>query len=297
MSSAAFPPSELVFVWRTREHPRRSFAKRIQWLINGAAPLDMHDDENWHGTVTGVALLVRGKLDSPLRLEALRLPALSPGAIAGQALREWGAGIPLQGSSIAFPLDPERGYSLPPLPAVGIAVGMAMLAYVLLARWRGFRRDPRALWAIFLGGWLLLDLRWQLNLWRAAVATAIQFAGKTSDEKHRVAIDSALFSIVQQAKDRLPPPPARIEISCDSGAICIRTAFLLLPHNVSVMLARRGNPLPGPEELRSGEYVYIVFNNRLAYDTEHQQLVWADGRTKPAALLLAQQGALLVQVR
>jgi hypothetical protein len=297
MTSAAFPPRELLLVWRTREHPGRSFSKRIQWLISGAAPLDMHEDENWRGTVTGVALLVRGKLDSPLRLEALRLPAPSPAAIGRSTLREWSAYIPLQGSSIAFPLDPERGYALPPLPAVAIAVGMALLAYVLLARWRRLRRDPRVLWAIFLGGWLLLDLRWQVNLWHGAVATASQLAGKTGDEKHRLAADAVLFSMVQEVKGRLPPAPARIEIACDNVVICMRAGFLLLPYNVSVMMARHGAPNPGPEVLRSGDYLYVVFNTRIGYDPGGHQLVWSDGRTRAATLLLAQQGGLLLQIR
>jgi hypothetical protein len=294
--ASAEPPSEVFFVWRTREHPKRSYSKRLEWLVNGVAPLELRPDDGWSGTITGVALAVRSTLETPLRVGSLRLASPSAVAVASEFFRQWSARIFLHGYSISFPFDIERAHYQPLLAAVAIAEGIAMVAYLLLARRRGWPRDRRVPWAIFLGGWLLLDLRWQANLWQSAVDQGLQFAGKTTDEKHRAADDSALFTLMEKMKTALPAPPARVMLFCDNLAICSRAAFFLYPHNVYRASAWTSKP-PDPQQLRTGDYLLLVYTKTVGYDSGRGLVVWGPDRTRAAEQILLQPEALLLRIR
>jgi len=78
-----------------------------------------------------------------------------------------------------------------PLPALLAAtIILAALAWYALARRRGFATAlPAALAVLFVGGWLLLDLRWTVNLGRQVRATAAQYAGKDWRESRLAAED------------------------------------------------------------------------------------------------------------
>jgi hypothetical protein len=295
LSSPQAPP-ELVFVWRTREHPRRNYSKRLQWLVTGAAPLELKAEDGWTGTITGVALLVGPGMDTPLRVELLRIVSPSAAAAAGELAHQWAARNRLRGYSVNYPFDAERAHTLPALPAVAIAAILATGLYVALARWRGWSRDRRVLWAIFIGGWLLLDLRWQVNLWREAFDRGSRFAGKTTAEMHLAADDASLFTLMEKLKSALPATPSRVFLYCDNELICARSAFMLYPQNVYRVLNRRRPPVD-PEELHEGDYILLVYSRALGYDRERRVAVWQDGRTKPAEELLLQREALLLRVR
>jgi hypothetical protein len=293
---SASPPSRIFFVWQTREHPKRNYSKPLQWLVNGVAPLELGAADGWSGTVIGVALVVRSDLEAPLRVGSLRLTSPSAAAVASEIFREWGARISLHGYSTHFPFDSERGHDLPLLAAVAIAEGIAMAAYVLLARQRGWRRDRRVLWAIFLGGWVLLDLRWQASLWRDVADQGLPFAGKTSEEKHLAAEDSALFALVEKMKAALPAPPSRIVLFCDNTAICSRAAFFLYPHNVYRASDWILKP-PDPASLRTGDYLLLVYSRTVGYDPGRHVVVWRDGGTRAADEIALQPEALLLRIR
>jgi hypothetical protein len=289
-------PAEMLFVWRTREHPRRTNTKRIQWLVSGVAPLDLASDEGWRGTIVGVAVLVRSNLAVPLRVGSLRIVSPSASATALEIFRQWGAHIALRGYSIGFPFDAERAHDLTALSAVAIAEALALGVYLALVRWRGWRRDRRILWAIFLGGWLLLDLRWQANLWGEVGERAQRFAGKTPEEKHLAAEDAPLYALVEKMKTGLPATPARVVLYCDNAFLCARAAFFLYPQNVQ-RAVHRGVAPPTPDELASGDYLLLMYSRAVGYDRERQLAVWRDGRSRPAEEILLQPEALLLRLK
>jgi hypothetical protein len=289
-------PLDLVFVWRTREHPRRNFSKPLRWLVNGVAPLHLASEDGWTGTITGVALLVGPGMSAPLRVDTLRIASPAATDTARELAQQWSARNPLRGYSINFPFDAERGHDLSALIAVAIAVGLAMVVYLVLARWRGWPRDGRVLWAVFVGGWLLLDLRWETNLWREAVERGRRFAGKTTAEMHLAADDAALYALVEKIKSALPSTPSRVFLYCDNDFLCARAAFMLYPQNVHRALIPR-RPRVGPEELHEGDHILLVFSRELGYDRERRVAVWSDGRTKPAEEIMLQREALLLRVR
>ena len=289
-------PAEMLFVWRTREQPRRNYSKRVQWLVSGVAPLDLTASDGWQGTIMGVALLVRSNLPVPLRVGSMRIVSHSASATAIEIFRQWATHIALRGYSIGFPFDAERAHDLTALTAVALAEALAIAAYLALARWRGWRRDRRVLWGIFLGGWLLLDLRWQANLWSEVGERARRFAGKTPEEKHLAAEDAPLFALIEKIKTGLPATPARIILYCDNAFLCARAAFFLYPQNV-YRAVHRGVAPPSPDELRSGDYVLLIYSRALGYDRERQLAVWRDGRSRPAEEILLQPEALLLRLK
>lgn len=291
---AAAQAPDLAFIWRTRENPRRTHSKRLRWLVSGAAPLALTPADGWSGTITGVGLV--SSVATPVRVRALRIAAPSALLAAQGLARQWTAPNPLRGYSVNYPFDAERGHDLPAAVAIAAGEALAIVLYLALGHRRGWRRDPRVLWGIFLGGWLLLDLRWQTNLWREAAARALEFAGKSTAEMHLAAPDAALYAAMERVKRALPATPVRVFLYCDNDNLCARAAFLLYPQNVYRAVNRR-RTLPAPEELHEGDHLLLFYSRAMAYDRARQVAVWPDGKTKPADELLLETGALMLRIR
>ncbi len=118
--------------------------------------------------------------------------------------------FPLKGYAVAFPFDAERGHFMPIAMAMAIACGLAILVYVGLARLRPRPVDWRVPWAIFAVAWILLDLRWQVDLGREVRDAAERYWGRPSEEKPLAADDAPLAALAQELRHALPPPPARV---------------------------------------------------------------------------------------
>jgi hypothetical protein len=296
----AQPPDGLAFVWRTRENPRRTYSKPLQWLAGRIAPMNLDESDGWRGTITGVGLIVRGTLSAPIEIDSVRFPPASARAVLVDTFGQWTAPVPLNGYAIAFPFDAERVHFLPIAQAFAIAVALAMAAYLLVMRLREASVDPRVLWAIFAAAWILLDVRWEVDLAREVAGTAERFFGKSPEEKAFAADDAAVYALAQDLRRALPPPPARVVVLSENKVLAVRIAHFLYPHNVSRNMRVKDverNLAPQPASLRSGDYVAIVFFSGLAFDAARQALVWTDGRTLPAELTFARPGVVLARVR
>lgn len=289
-------PVDLVFVWRTEERPNRNFSKRLAWSGTHIAPLELGPDDGWTGTITGVALAARGTLPRPLVLESFSVPWVSVTTVIGDIFHQWAAFIPIVAASVTLPFDEERSHYATPLATVAAGGFLAAALYWLLTR-RALPRDPRIYWAIVVAGWLLLDLRFQLNLWRQLARTAATFAGKTTEEKRLASDDRELYALMKQVSTALPAPPVRIHFIADDQALRTRGSYFLYPQNVFYSGDMRA-PRPVPEEFRSGDYVLLFLTSELGYDSAAQALIWRDGRRKPAEPIMSRPPSLvLVRVR
>ena len=147
---------------------------------------------------------------------------------------------------------------------------------------------------IFLAGWMLLDLRWQANLWRQLGDTAAAFAGKSTEEKHASGVDRELYALAQRVLAKLPQPPARIAVLARNDSLRFRVAYFLYPHSVNGIFG----PEPRPGDLRSGDHVLLFFYDSAAYDRDTQALVWTDGQRRSVdELLIESRDVALVRVR
>ena len=289
-------PVELVFVWRTEERPNRNFSKRLTWTGTHIAPLELGPDDGWTGSITGVALAARGALPRPLVLESFSVPSVSVVAVIGDIAHQWAAFIPIVAASVTLPFDDERSHYATLLATVAAGGLFAAALYWLVTR-RALPRDPRIYGAIVVAGWLILDMRFQVNLWRQLTRTAATFAGKTGEEKRLASDDRELYMLMKEVGAALPAPPARIHFFADDQALRTRGSYFLYPQNVYHSDGERtGKPMP--EELRSGDYVLLFLTSALGYDSASQALVWRDGRRRPAEQVLTRPpGLVLVRVR
>lgn len=289
-------PVELVFLWRTQERPNRNFSKPLTWTGTRIAPLDLGPDDGWAGSITGVALVARGVLPRPLVLESLSVPTVSVATVLEDIANQWAAFIPIVAASVTLPFDDERSHYKTLLATLACGGFVAAAIYWLLTR-RAFPRDPRVYGAIFIAAWLILDARFQVNLWRQLTRTAAMFAGKTGEEKRLASDDHELYTLMREVSMALPAPPVRIHFIADDLALRTRGSYFLYPQNVYHSNAKRARK-PVPEELRSGDYVLLFLTGDLGYDSAMQMLVWRDGRGKAAEEILSRPpGLLLVRVR
>jgi hypothetical protein len=299
---AAVPAArpELAFLWRTREQPERTFALPLRWQERRIAPLEPTEGDGWSGTVTGVALAVRAPLAQPLALESLVLPGVSAGFAAAELSRQWATPHPLTLTSITFPFDDERYEDLSLLAATALAQGLAIAGYLVLARRRRWPIDRRVIWALFLGGWLVLDARWQVQLWRQHGETAREFAGKTDRERHLADADHELYALMHELRAALPAAPVRILFLSDNLPLRERGAFFLYPHSVNAFaLGRPGERKSiAPDRLHAGDYVLLFLYAGVTYDRGAKALVWPDGRRRAVEeVLWKNDGLALLRVR
>lgn len=289
-------PVNLVFLWRTQERPNRNSSKPLSWIGTRIAPLDLGPDDGWIGSITGVALAARGVLPRPLVLESFAVPSVSVATVIDDIFKQWAAFIPIVAASVTLPFDDERSQYATLLATVAGGAFLAAALYWLLTR-RALPRDPLVFWAIVVAGWLILDTRFQINLWRQLTRTAATFAGKTGEEKRLASDDHELYTLMRDVGTALPAPPVRVHFIADDHALRTRGSYFLYPQNVYHSNAKRA-PAPAPEELRGGDYVLLFLTSELGYDRVTQTLVWRDGRRKPAEeVLLRPPGLLLVRVR
>jgi hypothetical protein len=298
------PPNELAFAWRTRENPRRTYSKPLFWLSGRIVPLRLDANDGWRGTITGVALVARGNMQAPLEVRSLNLPSATAGATLAETFAQWGAHFPLKGYAITFPFDAERAHFMPVAKAFAIACGLALVVYLGLAYVRRRPIDWRVPWAIFAAAWIVLDLRWQVDLGREVAAAAERFGGKTSEEKALAADDAVLVALAQELRRALPPPPARVLVLSDNGLISLRVAHFLYPYNVSRNRSARDEerekgraPAPNRATLRSGDHLVLLFYSGFRYDADKGQLIWPGGDTLAAEVVVAKPDALLVRIK
>ena len=199
-------------------------------------------------------------------------------------------------ASVTLPFDEERSHYATLLATVAAGGFFAVALYWLLTR-RALPRDPRIYWTIVVAGWLLLDLRFQVNLWRQLAQTAATFAGKTGEEKRLASDDRGLYTLMKEVSAALPAPPVRVHFIADDRALRTRGSYFLYPQNVYYRDANRASKQM-PEELRSGDYVLLFPSSDFGYDRATQALVWRDGQRKPAEEILSRpQGLVLLRVR
>ena len=148
--------------------------------------------------------------------------------------------------------------------------------------------------SLFVIAWMVLDLRWTMNLARQVDATAAAYAGKDWRERHLAAEDGPLFAFIEKVREKLPASPARVIVVADADYFRGRGAYHLYPHNV--YFDPRQNTLPAPSTLRSGDYLVVYQRRGVQYDASLQRLRWDGGEPVAAELLVTGPGAAAFRI-
>ena len=296
--AAGFPANARVaLLWQTNVEPARVNRRALDVEAGQLLPADVHGDPHWLGRIVGLALVMQGSVDQPLRVRGvIAKPAGALETLRDRA-REWTAPEPWTGASIntvAGGADVQQ-LPLPLLLAVAIAVTTAILWLIVRKRAAAAPAVASAAIGLVLAAWFVLDARWAVNLVRQAHATALQYAGKDSHEKHLAGEDRDLFAFIDKARTLLPNDPARVFVVADADFFRGRAAYHLYPHNVWYEPYR--NAVPPAEQLRTGDWVVVYHRRGVQYDAARHSLRWDGGATVPADLKLLDHGGALFAVQ
>ena len=287
------PGNEVRLVWATLADPRTSRERVLPPAGPDGGVLDLGAEPRWQGRIAAIGLAVRGPLAQPLVVRRLELRPVVPttGALLRWMIEDWTTFEDWSQRSINFTSGAPLNALFPPAVMVALWVGFGAALYALFDP---PRRTPGALLpyaALFLLGWLALDLRWQWDLGQRLERTAASFAGKSEEDRRLAALDGELYRFLREVRQRLPERPARLFIvSADpTGFGAGRARYHLLPHNGYAGFAR----LPSPDQARAGDYVLILSPlPGVDYHSE-QRLLEGGGMKLPAEMLhFAAPGAL-----
>jgi len=285
-------------LWRNDVKPSRTFSLDVPVAAGRTLTVVAHDNPDWFGRITGIALALRLPPDSaPIRIAGVTALPLSAAGVLGARWREWTAFEPWTGASINSIIGGADVQELPPALLLGLALALVAGFTVAFARWRpGFLRAglPTALGTLFLAVWWLLDARWEWNLVRQTALTADRYAGKSVDEKHLAAEDAALYAFIQKARAALPTQPARVFVAADEPYFRGRAAYHLYPQNVFWNPAT--NLLPPSPSLRPGDFLVVFQRRGVQYDREQKSLRWEGVSPISAELVLAEAGGAVFRV-
>jgi hypothetical protein len=272
------------FAWHTTDGAQLTHEMQRS---GDALLLDFATAPRWKGRIQGVGVLLRGDFKTPVTVTRLTLLPNSLFETARRLIREWFGFEAWHGGSINF-------YAGGPIAEYGSLTVLCMLtagfALVLLGAFtRGWGRiaTPWHGLALVLLAWVLLDLRWQVNLVRQVVTTHGLFAGKSDAERRRVD-DREFFDFIQAAHAEIKPPGARVFMYSDDEYFRLKGAYLLRPRNV-IALPREPS-MYGPGSHRRGDFLVVFAKRGVRYARESRELLYGDAQRLPAEMVYFNAG-------
>lgn len=284
------PDSELRLIWVTLEAPRTRRERRLPSVNKGT--VDLETEPHWQGRIAAIGLTVH-RSATPLIVERLELRPvpLTVGELSRWAMDEWSTFEDWSQRSINYASGAPLDALFPPvlIVALWISFSSGLYAACLPPRRRPGGVIPYA--ALFLLGWLLLDLHWHWGLSGRLEQTGQRFAGKAMNERRLAELDGEFYRFLLDVRRHLPEQPVRLFIvSADPGGFLAgRARYHLLPHNGYMGFLQP----PSPDHAREGDYVLILSPlSGVRYDRQRQVLEGAQGQLAAEMRYLAAAGAL-----
>jgi len=245
---------ELSLLFRRADAPADVHAVTLPWPGDGWCTVDLRGVSAWHGQIIelGFAQFATGQLVpasvafQPFRFDAAELtPASWAGVLAAQRTIWFGyAPWALRAiNALGHQLD-----AIPALPLAGLAAACSVLALgavALILRWTKRRILHTALMTAALL-WAALDLCWLQDLHAKHALTETLYAGKTWDERERLAPNEDLTFVASQAREWLAAHATgqRVLVAADTSYIFFRLLYELLPQNAGALFYAFDAALP-----------------------------------------------------
>ena len=282
---------DLQFVWTTRRAPKYLNYVDLFHTDGKEGIFDLNNIENWNGFIGAIGLRIKGILAADLTIRQIKLKTAPPTItkLLSLAWDDWTYFEGWNEHSINFIVGgPRFGPLLRPLPTIIAWIGLSIFIYAVLSFAKKRFWSIRFCAIFFLIGWFVLDLRWQIDLWRQHLITYTIFSGKNWESRRLSDRDGELFAFIIEAKKKLPSEPARIYIvSADpdnsTKFIRLRAHYHLLPHNVYSKLSS----LPTADKIRDGDYLLILNPIKgLEYNSNDKKLTSLKNNISYSAKLL-----------
>lgn len=290
--------AKVALLWRTDVEPSRLNTRPLDIGSGRVLPLDVHADPHWLGRILGLALVIQGPLDAPIRVRGVTAKPSDALETLRDRAREWFAPESWNGATINTVSGGAELQSLP-LPlllACGIAVAVGVSVVAVRRRIRSALPAIAMLAiALALASWFILDARWLANIARHTDDTAHRYAGKDERDKHLAADDGALFAFIDKALRVMPDDRARVFVVADADFFRGRAAYHLYPHNV--WFDPYHNALPPADKLRAGDWLVVFQRRGVQYDAALHRVRWDGNVTVPAELKLLDHGNALFEIQ
>jgi len=231
--ASSIPPT---FFWRQSNAPEQLDRLFIQ--ENGTSLNELTAIGGWRGEFSEIGLLIQGTAGERIAVGPV---ILEPDRLATRLQNtwsDWSAFEPWTQRSINYLTGgrSDQALPLPPLVIAWIAL-TAAFAWLLTRSWQKGSGDSffSTMIAIFMIGWMILDLRWTVNCVRQITQTVNSYWRIDEDQRLAKGLDGEIFLHVKRLKtDVLSLHPARILIVGDESTaeyLLQRTKYHLLPHS------------------------------------------------------------------
>jgi hypothetical protein len=290
--------ADVRLLWRNQFQPDRVNNVPLRVEAGRTVTMVMAGNPAWLGHVTGLALAIHGTLAQPVVIEGVTAKPMGVAGIARDRLRDWFAFERWNGASINT-IAGGADYQPLPLPILlALVVGLSGVALVAIRRlWPGALTVPlpAMMTAIFLAGWLLLDMRWSFNLFRQERETAVRYAAKNAHDKQLANEDGPLFAFIEKSLALMPRSPVRVFVASDADYFRGRAAYHLYPHRV--YFDPRSNALPPASDLHAGDWLLVYRQHGIQFDRAQGKVRWGGNQIVGAELKLVEPGAALFLIR
>lgn len=283
VSAHSSHPWETFIVWKTRKGGEQRFQYKLpKPLRYNPIVASTRDVEGWRGNATQFGLGFRIPAGNRLVLEDIRVKAPGLADTLEQWNYEWSSLTPWQAADINL-YTGTRYFEQGQHPVVVFALLAAgfLMAFLLAGVLYPMQRATR--WAgagvIVLSAWILLDLFWQVRLWRQLELTREVNGGKTTEERILASDDGPLWTFAESVKPLIPERIARVFVASDTDQRGLLTTYYLTPRNTS--WNRRSALLPGAETFRNGDYIALIHPVDMRYLPDQGGLRLKSGELLP----------------
>jgi len=292
--AGAFPKGDLSLIWRTDKGEAK--VPRLPVISSGGRvlPIALGSIDGWSGRIIGVGLVSRGALTGPLLVDRIEFRPSSVWSTIDTMVSDWAEFEPWDGGSIHFMAggNPSLRHPLPLFLGIAFAVAIGLYLFVIVLGHARF--EPQAALAIALLGWAVIDVRWQLNLWKQLDITRWQYAGKSWEDKRRAAEDGRLFEFMREAGRKIGAAPAHVFVFADDEFDRVRGAYHLYPKNVTVQPKRQA--LLPAATYRPGDVLVVYRKRGVEYNPAEKSLRWEGEQSLRADMIHFSEGSAVFRV-
>jgi len=303
------PAQEVRLVWQIQSDSGNARQLLVQFSDLQTGSVQLRSQPDWQGYIVSLGLFVRGPFLQPLRIEKVELwPApLSAAALLDQAWQEWTTSEYWSQRSAHFISGAPYRSLFHPVVMTAAWIGLSIILYVIYQffAWPQQRWQFSPFMVLFLIGWGVLDVRWQMDLTQRTMMTYQRFSGKNAVEKRQSADDGELFQFLQKIRSYLPIQPVRIFVVNNDVAnrkllrnyMTARTRYHLQPHNSFAQVGDWSQL----GEARPGDYILVLQPDKgarqqqtdLRYRHAEHSLQWSSGSLPVEHLYREALGQLL----